>query len=456
MSFETRRLRPSAIPIRWRLAGGSAILTLLILLTFAIAVGAVLSETLRTEFNRETADAANTLVASSEVVATPGGYKLRGARIDDFAASQQAKIRVLDLSGNLIDDTPGAPDIGLLPPGEAEVDGYVVETRFVAVEPNGRALLEYARPTRGLDQTIARSRLMLAIGVVGGSLLALAAGLLIARRAMRPITELTSAAREIERTADPGQTIPIPEAEDEVRILAETLQGMLESLEIAQQHTLASLDRQRQFVADASHELRTPLTALLANLELLSDNKDPEVEESTEAAMRSARRMGALVSDLLLLARSDSSKPPLRELDLSKLINEVRHELDPLLGHRTILIESVPLEINGDHEGLLRVIRNLLANAIAHTPDGTHIEVHASSSNDVATIVVDDDGPGITDEKLQSVFDRFIRGGGETDQGSGLGLAIVSAVASSHGGSARAERSPLGGARLIVELPLST
>ncbi|MCX6390413.1 MAG: HAMP domain-containing sensor histidine kinase [Solirubrobacterales bacterium] len=306
MSFETRRLRPSAIPIRWRLAGGSAILTLLILLTFAIAVGAVLSETLRTEFNRETADAANTLVASSEVVATPGGYKLRGARIDDFAASQQAKIRVLDLSGNLIDDTPGAPDIGLLPPGEAEVDGYVVETRFVAVEPNGRALLEYARPTRGLDQTIARSRLMLAIGVVGGSLLALAAGLLIARRAMRPITELTSAAREIERTADPGQTIPIPEAEDEVRILAETLQGMLESLEIAQQHTLASLDRQRQFVADASHELRTPLTALLANLELLSDNKDPEVEESTEAAIRSASRMGALVSDLLLLARSDS------------------------------------------------------------------------------------------------------------------------------------------------------
>ena len=136
-------------------------------------------------------------------------------------------------------------------------------------------------------------RLFLIFGVLGGTVLALLAGLATAQRAIRPIVELTGAAREIERTRDPSRHVPLPKADDEVAELARTLEGMLQSLDAARSSTEAMLARQREFVADASHELRTPLTSVLASLELLSEELEGEQADTAQAALRSARQDAA-------------------------------------------------------------------------------------------------------------------------------------------------------------------
>src|SRR6185312_10447208 len=187
--------------------------------------------------------------------------------------------------------------------GYFEQSGYRVAVTPISIKPVGQATLLYALPLSDIDHTLGRVEVFLLLGVVGGTMLALLAGLFVSARAMRPIVELTDAAREIERTRDPSARLPRPEAEDEIAELARTLSGMLAALEAARSDTQSMLDRQREFVADASHELRTPLTSVLANLDLLTEELGGEQAETADAALRSTRRMRRLVGDLLLLAR---------------------------------------------------------------------------------------------------------------------------------------------------------
>src|SRR5206468_5046921 len=130
-----------------------------------------------------------------------------------------------------------------------------------------KVIVQYARRTSDVDATVARVRGFLILGVLAGTGLALAAGLLLASRAIRPIARLTATAGEISRTGDPNRAIQIPDTKDEVAELATTLDQMLKALSRSRTETEVTLARQRQFVADASHELRTPLTSVLANLE---------------------------------------------------------------------------------------------------------------------------------------------------------------------------------------------
>ncbi len=169
-------------------------------------------------------------------------------------------------------------------------------------------ILQYARPVGPTEATVHRVELFLLLGVLAGSVLALWAGWLIARRAMEPIATLTSTAAEIARTRDPSRRMPEPQADDEVAELTRTLEGMLRELDAARGETESALTRQRRFVADASHELRTPLTSVLANLELLAESLHGEHGEAARSALRSSRRMRRLVADLLLLARSDAAR----------------------------------------------------------------------------------------------------------------------------------------------------
>ena len=190
--------------------------------------------------------------------------------------------------------------------------------------------LLYARPLSDVDHTLARVQVFLLLGVLGGTVLALLAGLATAARAMRPVVELTEAAREIERTRDPSRRLPHPEANDEVAELALTLEDMLGALDGARGRIQTMLDRQREFVADASHELRTPLTSVLANLELLAEELEGEQADSAQAALRATRRMRRLVGDLLLLARADAKRsPPLRATDLADVRDRGRGRARP-------------------------------------------------------------------------------------------------------------------------------
>jgi two-component system, OmpR family, sensor kinase len=235
---------------------------------------------------------------------------------------------------------------------------------------------------------------------------------------------------------------------------------MLMALDQARGETQAALDRQRQFVADASHELRTPLTSILANLELLASELEGEDAEIAGSALRSSRRMRRLVADLLLLARADAGRQAARtDLDLAQVAAGALEEVQPLAGGRRLdsALEG-PLPMSGNPDELHRMIRNLLENAVRHTPEKTTVELTARRDGDAALLEVIDDGPGIPAAIEEQVFDRFVRGDGPADTvgggGSGLGLAIVRAVAQSHGGTVEAGQSTYGGARLSIRLPL--
>ena len=325
----------------------------------------------------------------------------------------------------------------------------------LTVKPSGTVTLLYALPLSNVDHTLARVEAFLLLGVLGGTVLAMLAGLFVSQRAMRPIVELTDAAREIERTRDPGRAMPSPEAEDEIAELARTLSGMLAALEGARRDTQTMLDRQREFVADASHELRTPLTSVLANLDLLTEELSGEQAETAEAALRSTRRMRRLVGDLLLLARADARRAqPHRPTDLGDVLIEAAAELGPMAERHGLSIDARPAMVDGVRDELHRLVLNLLENAVRHTPPGTGVEASTESRDGTAVLIVQDSGPGIPAELSARVFERFVRGGRDGAKGSGLGLAIVRSVAQSHGGTVVLEKPVSGvGTRFVIRIP---
>jgi two-component system OmpR family sensor kinase len=433
-----------------------------ILAGFAAIVGVLTTREVRNQFQAQTSSYANRLqnvLKNRLVIDSTTGEPVCGA----LYAAAEAEVRIYDLGDGQIvcgADTQGP---AFPPPtGNETVTelGYRVVVRIVSAKPLGQFALLYARPYSAIDHELAKIEIFLLLGVIGGTVLALMAGLATANRAMRPITELSDAAREIERTRDPSRRVPLPEAEDEVAELARTLEGMLGALNTSRVEIEHALERQREFVADASHELRTPLTSVLANLELLADELDGEQAESAKAALRSTRRMRRLVGDLLLLARADAKREQRsRETDLHEVLLEAAAELGPLSANHDVLIDAHRAVVDGVRDDLHRLTLNLLENALRHTPAGTQIRAATRTDGDAAMLIVEDEGEGIPAELADRVFERFVRAGGDGGGGSGLGLAIVQAVADSHGGTVTMTPANPGGARpgarFEIRLPLA-
>jgi signal transduction histidine kinase len=458
------------VPIRWRLAGGSAALTLVILCGFAAIVGVLTSRRIHADFDQQVASAADDLRSRLvlQVFTTSKGRRVRcvGSQCPNLTdyAGRTAAIRLVVEDGTAVAQSAGAPFLGT-PLAESTVyRGYRVETRRLPISPEdpvrelpaGYAYVQYARKLSDVDATTARVRFFLALGVLGGAALALLAGVATARRAMSPIAELTEAARTIARTRDPSMTLPMSPAKDEVAELARTLDEMLRSLDAARTETESALGRQREFVADASHELRTPLTSVLANLELLAEELEGEQRDTAESALRSTRRMRRLVADLLLLARADAGRQVAHEaVDLSSVVVEAAAELEPVAGDHAIEVDVPgPAIIEGARDELHRLVLNLLENAVKHTAPGTNVRVSVRREASELVLAVEDEGPGVPDELAGRIFDRFVRGASDRGGSSGLGLAIVKAVAESHGGSVELVKRPVGrGARFVVHLP---
>ncbi len=458
------------LPIGWRLAGGSAALTGFILLGFAIIVGVLTTQRIQTEFNNRVTRGADDLAQKVQYRFDLNRDKLKrdgGPSLSDYAAPDNAVIRVVDGAGDAIDaSSPDAPYL----PGPAfgriipDYRGYRVETRPVPVRladgtPYARLYVQYARRLSDTKATARRVQVLLGLGVLGGTALALLAGLATARRAMAPITELTEIARRIERTRDTTVQIPRPEADDEVAELANTLEGMLGALDNARGETEAALTRQREFVADASHELRTPLTSVLANLELLEEVTEGESREAVTSALRSSRRMRRLVADLLLLARADSGRVARHEpIDLSLVVAEAAGELEPVAGDHALRVQAEPgAVVDGARDELHRLVLNLMENALRHTDPGTAVEASVQYRDGEIVLAVEDDGPGIAPELVDKVFERFFRGASDRGGSSGLGLSIVRAVAQSHAGTVNLEEPLDGrGARFVVRFPAAT
>jgi signal transduction histidine kinase len=165
--------------------------------------------------------------------------------------------------------------------------------------------------------------------------------------------------------------------------------------------------------------------------------------------------MRRLVADLLMLARADAGRDaPHAECDVAEVAREAVAELRPMIGERSLELDAQPATVLGSTDEIYRLIRNLLENALHHTPEGTEIRARVHREGSRVLITVADDGPGIPPELAPRLFERFVRGSGESGGSSGLGLAIVRAVAESHGGTVTLDQgNGVPGARFVVDLP---
>jgi two-component system sensor histidine kinase MprB len=295
----------------------------------------------------------------------------------------------------------------------------------------------------GTDHALARIRFWILL--IGGIGIAAAAALaaFVATVALRPVRRLTAAAETVAATGDLGERVKV-EGGDELGRLALRFNTMLEALQ-------ESVGRQRRLVADASHELRTPLTAARTNVDLVREGKLPEREvgRALDEASIELDSLTSLVSDLVELARGEERKLRVEDVSLDDLVASSVERAQARAPQATFVSALTPTQVRVDPVLLERAISNLLDNAVKYSPPGAPIEVIVRDGQ----VVVADHGPGVADEDLPRIFDRFYRAAGARSKpGAGLGLAIVREAAEAHGGKATVESSS-GGARFTLTLP---
>ncbi len=323
-----------------------------------------------------------------------------------------------------------------------------VRYRAVAVPVQEGQALVLSQSLESTDRMLDRLGLVMLLFGLAGMISAGLAGWGVARNGLRPVRRLTTAVEEIARTE---QLDPIPvEGRDEVARLSMAFNAMLASLS-------ASQARQRQLVADAGHELRTPLTSLRTNLDLLAqaDASTKLSAESRKELLDDVRgqiaEMTTLIGDLVELARDDpSAAPSVEPVELAAVVSQAVSRVRRRAASVEFVVHTEPWWVTGDAAALERAITNLLDNAAKWSPEGGRVTVRLSQG----TVVVTDQGKGITEKDLPHVFDRFYRSPeSRTMPGSGLGLSIVKAVADRHGGKVQADNDPDGGASFWFHVP---
>lgn len=414
---------------------------------------------------RSRADDVAALEQQADSGLSEGYSSVLAERGDSFA-------QVLDGNGRVVDTTPQLGREPLLT-GAALLNALrgttlLAHAPFSVVESRSRLLATpvFAQDQRlvvivgtsleSRDEALRQLTTQLLIGGPMALLLAALAGYGLARAALRPVETMRARAALISG-ADHGARLPVSPADDEIRRLGETLNGMLARLESA-------LDRERSFVADASHELRTPLALLKTELELAL--RRPRSPAELEAALRSAAdetdRLSQLAEDLLVLARADQGRLPVRRervragavLDGAADRFALRAQQS---GRRIVVDAAADLHLSGDPLRLEQALGNLVENALRHGGGAIQLVAVAPADGTVELHVLDE-GPGFPENFLGQAFDRFSRGGNARSgggTGAGLGLAIVDVIARAHGGSAHAGNRPAGGADVWLSIAAS-
>jgi heavy metal sensor kinase len=281
-----------------------------------------------------------------------------------------------------------------------------------------------------------------------------AGGWFLAKRALRPVRDLTMIASAISST-NLDKRVPIGKSHDELSELATTFNAMISRLDL-------TFKSQQQFIADASHDLRTPLTVIQMELELLmlGNRTEQETHAALQRSLIELDRLNRLATDLLFLARADAhqlslNKQPFR---LDELLLECASQMNGLAEQKGIVFQiniDSPVEITADESLLRRAIVNIIDNALKFSPEQKKIFIHTGVLDLKAHIEVRDQGPGIPKDELPKIFQRFHRAdNARTTKGSGLGLAITSAVILAHGGGIEAESAPGEGTLVKLFLPL--
>jgi two-component system sensor histidine kinase MprB len=325
---------------------------------------------------------------------------------------------------------------------DAHVGGSHVRIITFPYQPS--IAVQVAKPLDETDRSLARIRWLLILIAIGGTLIAGGLGLIVSRAALTPVRRLTETTETVTETGDLSERIEV-EGNDELSRLAISFNTMLAALE-------ESSRARSQLVADASHELRTPLTSLRTNIEVLASERElpaGERERLLSDVVEQLGEMTTLISELMELARGAEhlSEPEDVRLDLVAAGAVERTKRNrPGVEFKTELEESL---VYGVPETLDRALGNLLDNAAKWSPPDGEVEVGVHG----AEVTVRDHGPGIDEEDLPYVFDRFYRASSARGlPGSGLGLAIVRQVAQAHGGTVVAERAAGGGTLMRFKL----
>jgi signal transduction histidine kinase len=408
------------VTLRARVAAAAAAAIVLAVALLVIAVPKFLEGELQGTLDdalvRRAADVAQLNATAPDQLTAPGALEGRLAGSTLF-------VQVVDKAGRIVARSSGLG--GRVLEADSAVQGALRDRRpgFADGSLGPDPLRVYAAPLGELSRGEAAGGAVIVAGSlaeIDRTAAALAAGLatLLTRRALRPLTRLSSGARAIARSGDPAERLPESPARDEVGELAATLNAMLASLERAQ-------EAEHRFVGDASHELRTPLTALRGNAAYIARHgADPAVLADIEAG---AERLSELLDDLLALAREDAAAPARGEpVALSELA----------VGADEVVIER-EVWASVERPALERAVENLVRNARKHGQG--RVTVTVGGDGGWAFIGVEDEGPGLSPEEATRAFERFWRGPGARGEGSGLGLAIVRAIAERHGGRVTVE-----------------
>jgi len=350
--------------------------------------------------------------------------------LDDTSLPQRVVLEVAD---------------GTVRRGTAVIDGR--ELRYVAVPVNvgetDEGIYLVAIDVSLELQTIDRLLGVFAV-VAGGTLVAVGiAGWLVAGRLLRPIRQLRRTTERI-TDADLSERIPV-DGHDDVSRLTETVNAMLDRLEVAMRN-------QRELLDDVRHELRTPLTVVRGHLELVHADDRDDVQRTRELVIDELDRMGALVDGLATLAEVRAAAPSLAPVDVARLTRDVVALASGIATHRWEADEVAAGEMALDRRLIVQAWLQLADNAAKYSPPGSVIELGSEWRDRNLELWVRDRGPGIPEAHRTRIFERFARIPGASTSGSGLGLAIVAGIALAHRGSVRVE-SPGDGARFVISIP---
>jgi two-component system OmpR family sensor kinase len=289
-----------------------------------------------------------------------------------------------------------------------------------------------------------------------GLALATLGGMTIARAGLKPVADISRAARQI-GAADLGERVAVRGSGDELDHLAETLNAMLARLE-------GAFAQMRRFAADAAHELRTPLTALRGGIEvaLRADRSSAEYRAVLRSSLEEVERLIRLAEDLLLLSRLEAGGArPAARVALEPLVLEVFDLARRLAQPAGVVVHveaTEPLEVEGDEAALRRAYRNLVENAVKYTPAGGKVELALAREGSTACLSVQDSGCGIAPADVERIFQPFVRldaARARETGGAGLGLAIARAIVQAHGGTIDVTSVPGSGSRFTIRLPVA-
>jgi two-component system OmpR family sensor kinase len=465
------RLRARGIPLRVGLVAATLVLVACGLIASGVAVTSIMRHSLINRVDQTLLDASRSWaqaprrmpvapIEGPNPARPPSNFYVRGIDPDG-----RVWMAVNDREAEPL--LPDSNDVGPEPVTVGSINHSDVQWRAMTVRGIRGELTTVAIDLSDVASTV-RALLWSQVGIGVAVLLVLGiAGYAVVHRSLRPLAEVEETAAAI-AAGELDRRVPQRDPRTEVGRLSLALNGMLAQIqravassELSADQARTSEDRMRRFITDASHELRTPLTTIRGFAELYRQGAATDIEMLMNRIESESRRMGLLVEDLLLLARLDQQRPlEQRRVDLLMLASDAVHDARSTAPKRDITLEVLDgpgtPEVLGDEARLRQVLGNLVSNALQHTPESAGIAVRVGTADSDAVLEVCDEGPGMSHDDAQRVFERFYRtdsSRARTSGGTGLGLSIVDSLVYAHGGTVSVITAPGRGCTFKVSMP---